>query len=178
MDTESLVQIERIVTTAVNGAEGRLRQEFGEKTETLRQEFGDKTETLRQEFGEKTDALAGSLRKEFGERIEALGASLRHEVGDKTETLGASLREEFGEKIEEVKRHSGVLYEDLGHKLDLVVEGQQALHQRIERLETKMEHEFLEIRALIQLSYRQLQERVETLEQRVQFIEKRLGLSA
>jgi len=52
------------------------------------------------------------------------------------------------------------------------------METKIERLETKMEHEFLEVRALIQLSYRQLQERVETLEQRVQFIEKRLGLSA
>lgn len=40
-----------------------------------------------------------------------------------------------------------------------------------------MEHEFLETRSLMQLSYRQLQDRVETLEQRVQIIEKRLGLS-
>jgi hypothetical protein len=144
----------------VNGAEGRLRQEFGEKT----------------------DALAGSLRKDFGERTEALGASLRHEIGEKTETLAASLRQEFDEKLnekfEEAERHGRVLFEDLGRKLDLLVEGWQALHQKIERLETRMEHEFLEMRALIQLSYRQLQERVETLEQRVQFIEKRLGLSA
>ena len=122
MDAESLVQIERIVTTAVSGAEGRLRKE--------------------------------------------------------TETLGATLRQEFGEKAEEVKRHSGVLYEDVLHKLDLVVEGYQGLNQKIEKLEARMEHEFLETRALIQLSYRQLQQRVETLEQRVQIIEKHLGLSA
>jgi hypothetical protein len=93
--------------------------------------------SLRQELGEKTDALTGSMRKEFGER---------------TEVLAASLREELGEKIEEVERHSGVLYEDLSHKLDLLVEGWQALHQKIERLETRMEHEFLEMRALFQLS--------------------------
>ena len=141
MDAESLVQIEQIVTAAVSGAEGRLRQEFGEKT----------------------DALAGSLRKEFGERTEALGASLR---GD------------LGEKIVAAERHAGALFEEALHRIDLVVEGHQGLNQKIERLETKMEHEFLEMRALIQLSYRQLQERVETLEQRVQFIEKRLGLSA
>jgi hypothetical protein len=115
MDAESLVQIERIVTTAVTGAEGRLRQELGEKT----------------------DALAGSLRNEFGKRTEA---------------LAASLREELNEKTEETKRHSGVLYEDLGRKLDLLVEGQQALQQKIGLLETKMEHEFLEMRALFQLS--------------------------
>lgn len=111
MDAESLAQVEHVITTAVSGAEGRLRQEFVEK-------------------------------------------------------------------IDEVKRHSGALYEDVLHKLDLVVEGHQALDQKIERLETRMEHEFLETRSLIQLSYRQLQDRVETLEQRVQIIEKRLGLSA
>jgi len=111
MDAESLVQIERIVTTAVSGAESRLRQELGEKTE-------------------------------------------------------------------EVRRHSGVLHEDVLQRLDLVVEGHQALHQKIEKSAARMEHEFVETRALIELSYRQLQQRVETLEQRVQIIEKRLGLSA
>ncbi len=40
-----------------------------------------------------------------------------------------------------------------------------------------MEREFLETRALIQLSYHQLQQRVETLEGKVQIIERRLGLS-
>lgn len=94
------------------------------------------------------------------------------------------LREEIAEKFEEAERHSGVLHEDLLHKVGLLAEGHQALHQEIERLEAKMEdgfarieREFLETRALIQLSYRQLQDRVDTLEQRVQLIEKRLGLS-
>jgi hypothetical protein len=171
MDAESLVQIEQIVTTAVNGAEGRLRQEFGEKTDAL-------GGSLRKEFGERTEALGASLRHEIAVRTESLSTSLRQEFGEKTESLATSLRQEFREGIKEVKRHSGVLYEDVLHRIDLVVEGHQTLNQKIERLETRMEHEFLEMRALIQLSFRQLQERVETLEQRVQFIEKHLGLSA
>ena len=114
------------------------------------------------------------LRKE----MERLGASLRQEFGQNTEPLAASFRQELGEKTEEVKRHSGVLYEDFSHKIDLVVEGHQALHHKIEKVEARIEHEALETRALIQLSYRQLQQRVDTLEQRVQIIEKRLGLSA
>lgn len=137
MDAESLVQIERIVTTAIGGAEERLHKE--------------------------TETLAESLRHESGERMEA---------------LGASLRQEFGDKIEEVKRHSGVLYEDLGHRLDLIVEGHQGLQELIRNLDAKIEHEWLETRALIQLSYRQLQDRVENLEHRVLIIEKRLGFSA
>jgi len=119
-------------------------------------------ERLGQEIGKKTDALAASLTQEFGE---------------KTDALAASLTQEFGEKFEEVKRHSGVLHEDVLHRLDLVVEGHQALHQKIDGLEARMDHEFLETRALIQLSYRQLQQRVEILEDKVQVIEKRLGLS-
>lgn len=118
-------------------------------------------------------SVEGRLRNE----MQALGASLQQEFDDKTETLATSLRQDMGEKTEEVKQHSGVLYEDFSHKIDLVVEGHQALHQRIDKLETSMEHEFLETRSFMQLSYRQLQERVETLEQRVQIIEKHLGLS-
>jgi polyhydroxyalkanoate synthesis regulator phasin len=149
MDGDSLVQIAQIVSAAIS---------------------------------KETQALGTSLRQEIGEKAETLAASLRQEFGEKTESRAGSLRQELGErlneKFEEAERHSRVLFEEMGRRLDLIVEGHQALHQHIEKLETKMEHEFLEVRALIQLSYRQLQERVETLEQRVQFIEKRLGLSA
>jgi len=108
MDAESLAQIEQIVTGAVSGAEGRLRQDFGEKTDAL-------GGSLRKEFGEKTDALAGSLRKEIGERTEALGASLRDEM--------QALREDLGEKIVTAERHAGALFEEALHRIDLVVEG-------------------------------------------------------
>jgi len=151
MDAESLAQIEQIVS----GAEGRLRKEMA--------------------------TLGTSLRQE----AETMAASLRQEFGEKTESLATTLGQEFREGIEEVKRHSGVLYEDVLPRIDLVVEGHQglreglqALREQVRDLDAKIEHESLETRALIQLSYRQLQERVETLEQRVQFIEKRLGLSA
>ena len=126
MDAESLAQIEQIVTTAVSGSEGRLRQEFGEKIETL----------------------------------------------------GISVRQELAEKFEEAERHSGVLFEEMGRRLDLVVEGFEGLRQGQTALRQIIEHESLELQSLMKLSYRQLQDRVETLEQRVQIIEKRLGLSA
>ena len=63
------------------------------------------------------------------------------------------------------------------HKLDLLIEGIEDLRQGQAALRQEMAHESLELQSLIKLSYRQLQERVETLEQRVQLIEKRLGLS-
>ena len=130
MDAESLAQIQQIVTSTVTVAEERLGQEFGKKT----------------------DALAASLRQEIGEKTDSLAASLGQEFGRKTDALAASLRQEFGEKFEEAKRHSGVLHEDVLRRIDLVVEGHQALHQRIDGLKAGMDHEFLETRALIQLS--------------------------
>jgi hypothetical protein len=103
-------------------------------------------------------------------------------ISKETATLRREFEVKLNEKFEEAERHSGVLHEDVLRRIDLVVEGYQGLHQKIEnveaRLAARIEHEALETRALIQLSYRQLQDRVETLEQRVQIIEKHLGLSA
>ena len=121
-------------------------------------------------------------------QIEQIIGGAEGRLRNEMQALGTSLRQAFevklNEKFEEAERHSGVLHEDVLHRLDLVVEGYQGLHEKIEKLEAKMEdgfarteREFLETRALIQLSYRQLQDRVETLEQRVQLIEKRLGLA-
>lgn len=121
--------------------------------------------------------------------MQALGPSLRnetHQLGtslrDEMQELGASLRQEFDEKLnekfEKAERHSGVLFEEMGRRLDLVVEGFEGLHQGQSALRQKIEHESLETQSLMKLSYRQLQDRVETLEQRVHIIEKSLGLSA
>ena len=192
MDAESLAQIERIVS----GAESRLRQEFGEKTEalggSLRKEMGTQGSALRQELGEKMDALGGSLRKEISDKTDVVSATLRQEMGAQTEVLrkemgaqgialrqemseqGSALRQEIAEKFEAAERHSGVLHEDMLHRLDLVLEGFEGVRQGQAALRQTAERDSLELQALIKLSYRQLHERVESLEQRVQIIEKRL----
>lgn len=139
MDADSLAQVEKIITTAVSGVEGRLREDM--------QALGT---SLRQEFGDKTDALATSLRQEFGEKTGALAVSIQQEFGSEMRAL----RDEFGEKFDEAKRHRGVLYEDVLHRIDLVVEGHQALHQRIDKLEAGMEQGFIEMRSLMQSSQR------------------------
>ncbi len=73
-------------------------------------------------------------------------------IGKETGTLRREFDEKLTEKVEEVKRHNGVFYEEVLRRIDLVVEGHQALHQKIEKLETRMEHEFLETRSHMQLS--------------------------
>ena len=80
-------------------------------------------------------------------------------------------------EIADAKRHTGVLTEGLRHELQLVTEGfQMHLDRRHADDRAYLDEQFRETRALIQLSYGQIQERVERLEQRVHTIEQHLGL--
>lgn len=98
-------------------------------------------------------------------------AQIQQIVGAATETLRT--------EIADAKRHTGVLTEGLRHELQLVAEGFQLhLDRRHADDRAYLEEQFRETRALIQLSYGQLQERVERLEQRVRTIEQHLGLTA
>ncbi len=149
MDAESLAQIERIVSRT----EEKLRQELGGKTDAL-------GASLRQELNEKVEGLSGNLGQ-LNDKVEGLSGNLG-QLSDKVEGLSGNLGqlndkvEGLSEKIEDVKRHAAVLHEDVLHRIDLVVEGHQALHQKIEsveaRLSARIEHESLETRSLIQLS--------------------------
>ena len=98
-------------------------------------------------------------------------AQIQQIVGAAAESLRAD--------IADAKRQSGVLTEGLRHELQLVAEGfQMHLDRRHADDRLHLDEQFRETRALIQLSYGQIQERVERLEQRVRTIEHHLGLSA
>lgn len=132
MDAESLAQIEQIVTTAVGGTEERLRKEI-------------------------TDAVSlteGRLRKEITSAVNGTEGRLRNEMQAASASLKQEFNERLNEKFEEAERHSGALFEEALHRIDLVVEGHQALFQKIEHIEARMEdgfakieHEFLEVRS-------------------------------
>ncbi len=98
-------------------------------------------------------------------------AQIQQIVGAATESLRA--------EIADSKRHTGVLSEALRHELQLVAEGFQLhLDRRHADDRAHFDEQFRETRALIQLSYGQIQDRVERLEQRVRTIEEHLGLTA
>lgn len=91
-------------------------------------------------------------------------AQIQQIVGAATETLRV--------EIADSKRHTGVLTEGLRHELQLVAEGfQMHLDRRHVDDRAYLDEQFRETRALIQLSYGQIQERVERLENRVRTIE-------
>jgi hypothetical protein len=53
-----------------------------------------------------------------------------------------------------------VLIEDLQHKLDLVLESQQGIGRHVEDVRSELVRESEETRALLRLSYQQLQQRI------------------
>ncbi len=95
-------------------------------------------------------------------------AQIQQIVGAATEAHRADHTGTLRTEIADTKRHAGVLTEGLRHELQLVAEGfQMHLDRRHADDREHLDNQFRETRALIQLSYGQLQERVERLEQRV-----------
>ena len=80
--------------------------------------------------------------------------------------------------VEEIKRHFGVVAEDLRSDIRAVAEGQDLLREqlssRIDGLEREMKSEFEEVKAMIRLSYSELDRRIRTLESDVSDLRMRL----
>ncbi|SLM49412.1 protein of unknown function [Nitrospira japonica] len=112
-------------------------------------------------------AATESLRTDIAEAQRNTGA-LREEL----QLVADSLRTD----IMESRRQTGILTEGLRHELQLVAESFQ-LHVSQFHAEERshMDEQFRETRALVQLSYGQIQERVERLEHRFRTIEQHIG---
>ena len=80
----------------------------------------------------------------------------------------SAMRGELRGEIGEVKRHADVIAEDLRDEIRLVAEGLVATNERLDRridgLRSDMKEEFADVRAMIRVSYRDLDQRVTRLE--------------
>lgn len=96
----------------------------------------------------------------------------------KIQALITTTTDGLRQDIAESRRHMGVLTEELRHDVQLLAEGVK-MHIESRHAEEReyLDRQFTETRTLLQLSYGQLQERVERLEERVRPIEQRLGRS-
>lgn len=186
MDADSLTQIRQIVTEASQGLReemgalrGELRQEIVSSSSALRGEMQSLRTELRQEIAATATTLReemGGLRTELRQEMGATATTLREEMGSLRQEVSASAAT-LREDIADAKRHTGVLVEDLHHKLDLVVEGEQFHRQQFVDIRSEIHQESRDTRAMLQLSYHQLQERVENLARRLQTVEQHLGLA-
>jgi hypothetical protein len=84
----------------------------------------------------------------------------------------------FRSEVADVKRHFNVVAERLEGRIQLIAEGLASLDERVERrftdLERRMGEQFEETRAMIRLSYTELDRRLRTLEGRQDALESRL----
>jgi len=98
------------------------------------------------------------MLEQIQQMITTATLSLRQEM--------VAMKTELREDIADGKRYAGILAEDLQHKLELVIEGQQFHRQQITDVRSDMDSQTRETRVLLQLSYRDLSGRVERLEPR------------
>ena len=78
------------------------------------------------------------------------------------------------ETLDEIKRHFGVVIEGLHDRIGTVAEGQQAHREEFQSFRGDVAREFEETRALIRLSYGQLDSRLRTLETEMADVRERL----
>src|SRR6185295_4563537 len=106
-----------------------------------------------------------SLRQNLRQDIAVLGSNLGERIQG-IEQAQRGMESRLNDRIEETKRHSGILLEDLHHKLDLVIEGQQFIRQDIANVRSDMDAQTRDTRSLIGAAYRDLSQRLDQHEQR------------
>jgi len=78
------------------------------------------------------------------------------------------------EMAEEIKRHFNVVAEDLRSEIRTVAEGFIVTNERLDRMESRMAEEFSEVKAMIRLSFGELDRRIRSLETDVTSLRARL----
>jgi hypothetical protein len=68
------------------------------------------------------------------------------------------------EQMEEIKRYFGVVAESLRSDIRQIAEGHATIRQELQRQRDEFRDEFKEMRALLRLSFSQLDQRIQTLE--------------
>ncbi len=78
------------------------------------------------------------------------------------------------ETADEIKRHFNVVGEGLRSEIRTVAEGLSATNEKIDRLESRISEELSEIKAMIRLSFGELDRRMRSLESDVTSLRARL----
>ncbi len=68
------------------------------------------------------------------------------------------------EQVEEIKRHFGVIAEALRSDVHQVAEGHAVIRRELQEFRGEVRDEFREVRALLRLSFAQLDQRISRLE--------------
>ena len=111
-----------------------------------------------------TGEVAVTLRDEMRQGAAETIALLRAEMQRSTAQTVAMLSDRIESSAEESRRHFGVVAESLRHNDQLLAEGFATLDAKIDRVGTELRTEIVETRAMVKLSYVELDRRLSTLE--------------
>jgi predicted nucleic acid-binding Zn-ribbon protein len=78
------------------------------------------------------------------------------------------------EEMEEIKRHFGVVAESLRSDIRQIAEGHTTIRHELQDLRSEFKDEFKEMRALLRLSFSQLDQRIVTLESDISMLKSRM----
>jgi len=126
----------------------------------MRQNTAETVGMLRDEMRQNAAETVGMLRDEMRQTV----ALLRDEMRRSTAETIAMLSERIESSAEESRRHFGVVAESLRHDDGLLAEGFATLDAKIDRVGAALRTEIVETRAMVKLSYVELDRRLSTLE--------------
>lgn len=78
------------------------------------------------------------------------------------------------EQMEEIKRHFGVVAEALRSDIRQIAEGHSTIRHELQDLRIEFRDEFKEMRALMRLSFSQLDQRIRSLESDISTLKARM----
>ncbi|MDH4155580.1 MAG: hypothetical protein OEV01_17550 [Nitrospira sp.] len=76
-------------------------------------------------------------------------------------------------QVEEIKRHFGVVAEALRSDIRQIAEGHSGFGHELQQMRDEVREEFKEMRALLRLSFSQLDQRIRTLETDISTLKSR-----
>ena len=128
--------------------------------------LGPSSKRRRKDLANNQELLA-VLEQRFSELTESIEES-RAETRGQFERIDARFEQIDGrlDRIEGETRHAHVRIEALDGSVRQLAESVVAVDQKVDRLDDRMGREFDDVRSLIRLSYRQLDQRVSALENR------------
>lgn len=77
-------------------------------------------------------------------------------------------------QVEEIKRHFGVVAEALRDEIRQIAEGHSGIRHELQEIRDEFRDEFKEMRALMRLSFSQLDQRIRTLETDISALKSRM----
>lgn len=106
---------------------------------------------------------AEEIKRHFDVVAEGLRAEIQ-DVRRHSDVVAEGLKAELRSEIQDVKRHSNVIAESLRSEIRIVAEGVVGLREEFPLEFKRVYEEFGEVRALIRVSYGDLDRRVQSLE--------------